>query len=372
MKNLFIIDGAAGTGKTDLIKYIHDKYNSSNITYIKKYTTRQKRPDEISLNLQLDLIHVSESDFLIFKKSPDFVSYKYGDEENGFYDYGFYINDLRDAISKFKNVFIIIRNKPLVDEIVSRFPEIKTIVVYIHSDEGMVRRRLVNDGYDESAIIKRLKRLNTAWDDYLKHNDVYREVLINNSNKRDFQRLINWLIEKYNNENTNWVEIDNTHRYPLVESLIGYKKKIVEKIEKYPFNKNVFLMMKFRDSNKLIYSFIKKNLDIYGFNCVRADDDNWDITGNVYNPIAALYCCKYGIALFDKVDKVDKSEKENSFSPNVAYELGIMHHQLKDCLILRHYSLPQMPFDLIKDLHYKYSENLEVEGLILKWIKKLK
>ncbi|NOZ46115.1 MAG: hypothetical protein GXO79_04955 [Chlorobi bacterium] len=364
MKNLFIIDGAAGTGKTDLIKYINDKYNS-NISYLKKYTTRIKRQEEEKLNLQLDLIHISESEFFSHQSNADFVSYKYGDEKNGYYDYGFYIKDLENAISKFNNIFVIIRNKPLVDEIISKFPELKIIVVYIHSDEGMVRNRLIKDGYNETAIVKRLQRLNTAWDDYLKHNDVYREVIINNSNKRDFQRLIAWLIEKYNRDNSDLLEINNKHKYPLVEPLIGYKKKIIKKLEKYPFEKNVFLMMKFRESNKLIYDFIKKNLEKNGYNCVRADEDDWDITGNIYNPIAVLYCCKFGIALFDE------PEEGNSFSPNVAYELGIMHHQLKNCLILRHSSLPQMPFDLIKDLHYKYSDNLEVEGLIMKWIKKL-
>ena len=51
MKNLFIIDGAAGTGKTDLIKYIAEKYTLSSATYIKKFTTREKRPEEEKLKL---------------------------------------------------------------------------------------------------------------------------------------------------------------------------------------------------------------------------------------------------------------------------------------------------------------------------------
>ena len=366
MKNLFIIDGAAGTGKTDLIKYIDDNYISSNITYLQKFTTRKKRVEEIKQNLDLDLIHITKEEFLKHRKSHKFYAYKYGNEKNGFFDYGFYLKDLKRQIEKHENVFVIIRNKPVVDELIKEFPEVRTIVVYIHSDEGMVKKRLVEDGYDDDSITMRLSRLNTAWDDYLRHNDVYREVIINNSKQLDFQRLVDWLIKKYNKEDSNWLEISNIHRYPLVEPLIGFKKKILEKLKKYSFEKNVFLMMKFRDSNKLIYDFIKKNLEKHGYNCVRADEDEWDITGNVYNPIAVLYCCKYGIALFDE------PEEGNSFSPNVAYELGIMHHQLKNCLILRHLSLPQMPFDLIKDLYCGYSDNLEVEGLIMKWIRKLK
>jgi hypothetical protein len=95
---------------------------------------------------------------------------------------------------------------------------------------------------------------------------------------------------------------------------------------------------------------------------VRADDAAWNITGNVYNPIAVLYCCKYGIALFDE------PEEGQAYSPNVAYELGIMHNQNKKCLILRHKSLPRVPFDLIKDLYVEYDRDLQLREVIERWI----
>jgi hypothetical protein len=74
-----------------------------------------------------------------------------------------------------------------------------------------------------------------------------------------------------------------------------------------------------------------------------------------------LYCCKFGIALFDE------AEAQQAFSPNVAYELGMMHYQGKECLILRHSSLPGMPFDLIKDLYREYAKDLQVRDVIGKW-----
>jgi len=228
-----------------------------------------------------------------------------------------------------------------------------------------VIQRLKSDGYDEEMINFRMNRLNTSWDDYLEYNDVFQEILINNSSKVDFQRLINWLINKYNKRNPSLIEIDNKHQYPLLKSLQGHKTEIEKKLEKYPFNKNVFLMMKFRDSNRLIYKFIQKRLEEKGFNCVRADEKEWDITNDIYNPLAVLYCCKYGIALFDE------PEEGNNFSPNVAYELGIMHLQQKQCLILRHSTLPSMPFDFIKDLHKQYSDNLEVDDIIAEWVEKI-
>ena len=125
-------------------------------------------------------------------------------------------------------------------------------------------------------------------------------------------------------------------------------------------------MMKFRDNNKEFYNFIKRELGKKGLNCVRADEAEWNLTNDVYNPLAVLCCCKYGIALFDE------PEEGAQYNPNVAYELGIMHYQKKDCLILKHKSLSEVPFDLIKNLYVTYSEKFEFENIMEKWLTSLK
>jgi hypothetical protein len=76
-------------------------------------------------------------------------------------------------------------------------------------------------------------------------------------------------------------------------------------------------------------------------------------------------CCKYGIALFDR------AEPRQAFSPNVAYELGMLHQQNKNCLVLKHSSLPPMPFDVIKDLYTLYDEDLKLRSIISKWISEI-
>jgi hypothetical protein len=124
-------------------------------------------------------------------------------------------------------------------------------------------------------------------------------------------------------------------------------------------------MMKFRPSNKDLSDFIIENLQSHGLRGVRADANDWNITRNVYNPISVLYCCKYGIALFDE------PEKDQTYSPNVAYELGIMHYQQKECLILRHASLSAVPFDLVKDLYVTYEKDLQVRRIIGDWVKQI-
>ena len=151
-------------------------------------------------------------------------------------------------------------------------------------------------------------------------------------------------------------------RYPLMKPLVGFHSEIEARLERQPFEKNVFMMMKFRESNKVLSDHIKEVLEGHDLKGVRADDPEWNITNNVYNPLAVLYCCKYGIALFDE------KEEGAYYSPNVAYELGIMHYQQKNCLILRHAELPPAPFDLVKDLYKPYSRDLQVRQQINQWI----
>ncbi len=126
-------------------------------------------------------------------------------------------------------------------------------------------------------------------------------------------------------------------------------------------------MMKYRAENESIYSEIKRIIREHGFNCVRADAADWTFfSSDIDNYLAALYCCKYGIALFDKL------EKGADFSPNVAYELGIMHSQKKKCLILKHKSLNQMPFDLIQKLFKEYDDGTQIRTHLEKWLNSIK
>jgi hypothetical protein len=153
--------------------------------------------------------------------------------------------------------------------------------------------------------------------------------------------------------------------FPLLKPLVGFKAEILARLERFPYERNVFLMLRFRASNADLSDHIVETLARHGFQGVRADRPEWNLTNDVYNPIAVLYCCKYGLALFDE------PEAGQTFNPNVAYELGLMHQQRKNCLILKHTSLPQIPFDLIKDLHRPYRSRSEVRGLIDRWIEEI-
>lgn len=151
-------------------------------------------------------------------------------------------------------------------------------------------------------------------------------------------------------------------QFELPKPLQGFKREIEKKVSLFPYEHNVFLMMKYRATNRDVADYIAETIKRRGLLVVRADDVQWNITNNVYNPIAVLYCCKYGLALFDE------PEKGQTYSANVAYELGMMHLQNKRCMILRHSSLPQVPFDLIKDLYVSYDRDLQLKRIIDRWV----
>ena len=111
MKVLFLVDGAAGSGKSDLVNYVSNAYRYS-VTKINKYTTRQKRVSEEAK--KSDLIFISEEEFHQKEnyKEDTFFKYIYGGQK-----YGFFKSELDKAIEKYNCIFIIVRNQELIKKL---------------------------------------------------------------------------------------------------------------------------------------------------------------------------------------------------------------------------------------------------------------
>lgn len=358
VNTLLLIDGAAGTGKSDAIEYLEKRYRQpSELRIIKKVTTREERLEEKTKKIHLDLNFITNKEFNEIASDPLFFQYEYGEGR-----YGFHRNQIVEALQKNRVTVIIVRSINVIRKLKEDFGWARVVAVYVHTDQSTVRQRLQKDGYGKRYINLRMKRGLIAWQDYLKHPDLYCKVLLNNSSKVDFERLIENLVEHIDDEKNDELIVTGNNVFPLPAPLVGRKKAIIQRLKRTSYSKNVFLMMKFRQQNNSTWEFIRETLEGRGYNCVRADQSEWNITNDVYNPIAVLLCCKYGIALFDE------AEEGISYNPNVAYELGIMHYQKKSCLILRHNKLPQPPFDLIKDLHKTYSRDIELRNEICRWL----
>jgi guanylate kinase len=328
-----------------------------------KYTTRKPRPEEAGRGF-LDLYFPPDTkeQFAQRSKSLGFYCYTYGNDRTGYNEYGFYASDIRTALEEHDSAFIIVRSTETISRVKADFPAIRCVSVFIYTDRDLVTERLHREGYSDDAIDFRLERLPSAWSDYLKHSGSYDDKIINNSNHTEYELLVESLYERFTSERADEFYVSGTESFPLAPPLVGFKQEMQRRLAATRYDRNVFVMMKFRPTNRRLFDFIRRTLERHSFNCIRADDPYWNITRNTYNPVAVLYCCKYGIALFDQ------PEDGNIYSANVAYELGMMHQQRKECLILRHTTLPTVPFDLAKDLYVDYDDNLELEERLDSWV----
>jgi hypothetical protein len=145
-------------------------------------------------------------------------------------------------------------------------------------------------------------------------------------------------------------------------SLLGWKSRIETFLDKHPFDKSVFIMIKYRKKNNQLIGVIKRILKERGLYGVLASEHN--LTDDLYNPIACLICCSRGIVVFDE------AEKKQTFNPNVAYELGMMHLLGRDCLILKHNTLQALHSDILMKLYQEYTNITDLKKHINKWLEK--
>ena len=152
---------------------------------------------------------------------------------------------------------------------------------------------------------------------------------------------------------------------PLPNALVGHEQRLEAFLSANPFEQNVFIMAKDRNENIAHRAMIKDGLRERGLNPVWAG--GLDLIDDLYNPIACLVCCKYGVALFDA------PEPQQQVNPSVAYELGMMHLLGRECLILKSDELSYPPTDVLQKLYEGYEEdNLEtIRHLIREWAEKL-
>ena len=359
IKKLFLIDGLAGTGKYDLIEYINNK-NNFNSAIIRKFTTRTERIEEKARSIDLELKFIPQEEFAVHRSNDDFYYYSYEDES-----YGFYKIDIINMLKDHENVFLIVRNRSIIQKISFDFKNIAVVVpIFIYSDRSLISKRLMKDGYNPEQIKFRLDRSEVSFNDYLEYPDGELKVIINNSEKSNFYRKINSLLDEFSVERIdlpNLLFINPSLKFELLKPIEEFKNNILRQLTYYPYEKNILLMMKREESNDNFYDFIKNEIEQVGFNCVHFEDPRWNISGNRLNHLAILYCCKYCIVLFD-------GETEDNF--NVAYKLGIMQYQGKRCLIIKKDGILNYPFDFISDKTKTetYSAEIDFLKIFKNWI----
>lgn len=143
-------------------------------------------------------------------------------------------------------------------------------------------------------------------------------------------------------------------------ALLGWKSRLEAFVREHPFDKSVFIMIRYRRRNKKLMSSVKQALKKKGFFGVIASEHG--LTDDLYNPIACLLCCSQGIAIFDK------AERQEVFNPNVAYELGMLHLLGRRCMILKHDSLRSLQTDILMKLYIPFSNEGSAAQLTSEWV----
>jgi guanylate kinase len=170
VKNLFLIDGAAGTGKSDLVQYVLD-YSGDDVGLVRKYSTRDVRDYEQLPGWKLDLDIVDNDEFQALGLD---YSYKYGGQR-----YGFFRKDLVNALKTYSNVFVIVRSAKVIEKLQKEFHFINVVPVYVYTGVEEVMDRLRKLNFTDEEIDFRIKRHRMANEDYMQNPTLYREVILN-------------------------------------------------------------------------------------------------------------------------------------------------------------------------------------------------
>lgn len=282
MKNLFLIDGASGTGKSDLIKFVND-YNN-NVSYIQKYTTRKSRQYERESDTKLDLLHISEEEF--YNHNFDYF-YRYGGNK-----YGFYEQSIKNEFKEVDNVFIIVRDVETIKNLKNSFNHINVVSIFIYTDRDMIVDRLKKDSHTKEDIQLRIERLEISYRSYLENPAFYDEVLINSGSEQDYHRIIKSVFNDYRDRS----KIQQNHIFVIMSFNPKYENVLRE----------------FKDAARLV------NADLV---VTRVDETRGDykITDEILKNIE-----KANLIICDLTDE----------RPNVYYELGYargLHKKVISC-----------------------------------------
>ena len=142
--------------------------------------------------------------------------------------------------------------------------------------------------------------------------------------------------------------------------LLGWRREMSAFATTHPFDRSVFIMVRYRPRNTGLISEVKQALAEYGLHGILASEHA--LTNDLYNPIACLLCCSRGIAIFDQ------AEADQKFNPNVAYELGMLHMLGRDALLLKHRTLEALHTDILMRLYVEYRTPGNATTEVLRWI----
>lgn len=204
MPNLYLIDGAAGSGKSAFLDYCKNVCQNSEI--IKKYTTKEQDCDGI---LREDLIYCKPDDY--DSHPNDYFVYNYPKHSDVMYFISKKI--LTEKLKENKNVFLIIRSGRVIQEIkkyYATYVNVNVVTIFLYCDQEQLkirtRKQIEEIGYYSSdelevKIKNRLSRNKECLRSYInsisENEKKYDYVILNDLEKDEYFTCINNIIHKF-------------------------------------------------------------------------------------------------------------------------------------------------------------------------------
>lgn len=131
-------------------------------------------------------------------------------------------------------------------------------------------------------------------------------------------------------------------------------------------SKTAFIMMRFSKSpaHQAIVKAIQETLSNMGIEALRADDQEYNdsLYGNI---LTYLHGCGFGIAVFERIE-------QESFNPNVSFEVGYMFGIHKPVCLLKEQTLKSLHADMIGKLYREFDAQdpfKTIPNELSKWLK---
>jgi len=165
----------------------------------------------------------------------------------------------------------------------------------------------------------------------------------------------------------------------MYEEFEQYDSALQKTLEKFPYEKSVFIMMPFGENDirlRIITDTIKETLEEHSLCGWRADDLERSLMEDMWpNIVVNMLSCKYGIAVYVDRTLLDRytDEQVTVFNANIALEVGFMKSRGLDVLLLKDKRLEKLHTDIISKLYEEFDFD-DPEGCVKKsvtdWIKK--
>lgn len=180
MKTIFVLCGPGGVGKSKIAKEVAKQ---TNLTFVKAYTTREKRKDDKDYNF------VTKKEFLQFVENNEMAEYNLFCNEY----YGRKIDDFKTALSK-KNSCISIIDPLSIKEIknIKFFSDKNIVTIFIDANDNNLKDRLQNRGEKSEVIDFKLKNSKIE-----RKNKSFCDFAINNDNFEDCANKIVQIIKSF-------------------------------------------------------------------------------------------------------------------------------------------------------------------------------